>query len=142
MCPVLFCAPYQFSVLSCQLKAAADVCVKLLLLRRLLRRLLRGSLLLRFRLCLVLFSRSFGDLLRLGFLLRKIRSLETLSAECDLSDADRRKRLPVSAKFLVLLLAFVMEDQDFCAAALPDDFAHDARIRLVADLSFFARNRN
>src|ERR1700739_697371 len=35
-----------------------------------------------------------------------------------------------------------MEDQDFCAAALAHDFADHARIRLVANLAFFAGNRD
>src|SRR4029077_15473257 len=48
----------------------------------------------------------------------------------------------VSAQFLVLLLAFVVEDKNLRAAALADDFADDTRIRLVADLTFFARNRH
>src|SRR6201997_3268265 len=52
----------------------------LFLLRRFLRGLLRGGFLLRLRLCLGSLSRGRFHLLRLGFLFRKVRSLEALSA--------------------------------------------------------------
>src|SRR5580700_11136243 len=120
-CPFL-CA---ISVLSSQLSVPrqdpeADVCMKLFLLRRFLRSLLGGGLFLglRLRRGLVIFRLNRFQFLRLRFFLRQIRSLETLSAESDLGDAHRRKRLPVSAQFLVLLLALEVEDKNLCAAAL------------------------
>ncbi len=42
--------------------------------------------------------------------------------------------LPVSAEFLVLLLALVMEDQNLCAAALANGVADDTSIGLMAHL--------
>ena len=93
--------------------------------------LLLGRTLLRLGFCFRRFVFGRLHLLRLGFLLRQLGSLEALTAERDLGDADGGVRLTVSAQFLVLLLALVVEDQDFCAAAFFDDFADDARIGLV-----------
>src|SRR5215469_8805276 len=97
---------------------AGDDAGDLLLFRGFFRCLLGGRLLLRLRSCLVLFFDGRRlHLLRFRFLLRKIGSLEALSAESDLGDADRGEWLAMSAKLLVLLLALVVKDQNFCAAA-------------------------
>src|SRR5208282_242781 len=117
-----------------------------LLRSRFLSRLLRSSLLLRRPLCMPGFRlRSLGlsrlHLLRLGFLLRQFRSLEGLPASRNLRDAHRGVRLPMPAQLLVLFLALVMEDQNFRAAALFDDFAYHPRVRLQAHSPSFARNR-
>src|SRR5215831_11366412 len=112
----------------------------LLLFRRFLRGFLRGGFLFRFRLrlCLGFFAGSRFHLLWLRFLLGYIGSLEALPAECNLRDTDRGERLPMSAKLLVLFLAFVMKDKDLCASPFTKDFADDTRVRLIPDLSFFA----
>src|SRR6516165_5139915 len=87
-----------------------------------LRCRLLGGLLFR-RLCLRLYTFARRRLLRLCFLLGQLGSLERLSAECDLGDAHCGEGLPMSAHLLVLLLALVMEDQDFRRAALLDHLA-------------------
>src|SRR5215471_10069177 len=120
--PVLGANPYQ----------------TLLLLRRFLcSLLLRGGFLVCLRLCLGLLFGGRLHLFRLRFLLRKIGSLKTLPAERDLGDTDRSKRLPMSPKLLVLLLPFVVEDDDLRAAAFAQDLTDNTRVGLIADLPFF-----
>src|ERR1017187_9591196 len=109
----------SFSVVSSQFRPRGDGRILpsrfLLLLRsRLLGGLLGSSLLLgRTLLRRRFLCRSFClgrlHLLQLRFLLGQLGSLEALSAKSDLRDAHRRVRLPVTAKLLVLFLAFVME---------------------------------
>ena len=62
------------------------------------------------------------DLLWFCFFLREVGSGEFLAAVGDLGDADRGISLAMSAQFLVLLFAFVMEDQNFCASSLLHHF--------------------
>ncbi len=61
-------------------------------------------------------------LLRLGFLLGQLGSLEALPAKSDLGDAHRGVCLPMSAQLLVLFLALVVENQNLRAAAFFDDW--------------------
>src|ERR1700757_4679548 len=116
-----------------------------LLLGNFFRSLLRRGFLLRRRLLrlwlrLVRFRSGHFHLLRLGFLLRQFGSFEALSVESDLRNPHRGKRLPMPTQLLVLLLAFVMEDEDLRGAAFSDHFADHPGIGLIADLAFFARN--
>ena len=62
-----------------------------------------------------------------GFFLREVGGGEFLAVVGDLGDADRGVSLAMSAQLLVLLLALVVEDQNFCAAALLHDFAGHQR---------------
>src|ERR1700730_11215410 len=154
-CLALFYVPYeiQLFVASCQLlvkivwgRATRPVQVLLLFRRRLLGGLLGRSLLLGrtlFRRGVRFWSFFFGwvYLLDLRFFLGQFGSLEALSAESDFRDADRGVRLPMSSQLLVLLLAFVVEHEDLCAAAFFDYVAHDTCIGLLTDLSRFAGNR-
>src|SRR5271169_2591224 len=81
-------------------------------------------------------------LLHLGLLFGQLGSLEALPIKRNLSDAYGGEGLPVSAQFLVLLLAFVMENQNFRAASFFHQFTDDTRARLrLADLAFAARHR-
>src|SRR5215469_9193395 len=122
----------------------APVPYDLFLLGGFLRRLLRCSLLrlgfLGLWLCFGLFGGCRLYPLGLRFLLRKFRGFKALSAKRDLPDAHGRVRLPMPAQLLVLFLALVVEDQDLCAAPFFHHFAHHARVRLIADLPFFARH--
>src|ERR1700680_854107 len=103
----------------------SPACPLLLLRSCLLYCFLRRSLLLgvplfsmslsRWRLRLVLFRCC--SLLRLGLLFRQLRSLEALAIESDFGNAHSAERLPMSAQLLILLLPFVMKDQDFRTAA-------------------------
>src|ERR1700756_4916305 len=132
----------------------SSVQVLFLLRMRLLRSLFWCSLFLRVLLglrmrCrrgmlvrLVLFRFLRPHLLRLRFLFGPCGSLETLPVKGDLRDAHRGIGLPVSPEFLVLLFAFVVEDQNLRAAAFFHDLADHARIRLQADFAFFAGNRH
>src|SRR5215469_16388563 len=105
---------------------------------RFLRRLLGCSFLrlslLGLGLCFVLFD-GCAYLLWLRFLLQKLRSFEALSAKGNLGDAHSRKRLPMPAQLLVLLLALVVEDQNLRAASFFHHFAQHARVRLIPDLA-------
>src|SRR4051812_7435915 len=142
-CPFLCAIEFSVAPASHRLsRGQVALAISLFLLCSFLGSLLRSGFLLCLRLRVVLLCRSFCYLLRLRFFLRQVRSLEALSAESDLRNADGRKCLPVSAKLLVLLFAFVVENQDFCAAAFSYHLANDARVRLVPDLSFFAGNRH
>src|SRR5271165_260626 len=73
--------------------------------------------------------RALRRLLHFLFFLRQLRSLERLPVKSDLGDAHCREILPVPAQFLVLLLALVVEDEDFLAPALIDHFARHVRSR-------------
>ena len=75
---------------------------------------------------------SAGCLLHLRLLLRKLGRLELLPVESDLGDADGGVVLAMSAQLLVLLLALVMENEDFRAAALLRRFRR-SRARRIAD---------
>src|SRR5208337_2474438 len=105
--------------------------------------LLRSSLLLsglRSRFSFVLFLVRCS-LFHLGLLFRQLRSFEALPVKSDLGDAHRGIGLPVSAQFLVLLLALVMENQNLRAAAFFHQFADHPRARLrLADLTFSTRH--
>ena len=86
---------------------------------------------------LVLF-RSSLHLFRLGFFLGKIGSLETLPVECDLGDTHGGESLPVAAQLFILLLAFVVEDENFRTAAFFHDAADNFCVAELADFAFFA----
>src|SRR5579862_5557057 len=90
------------------------------------------------RLCFWFVGLDGFYLLRLRFLLGKVGSFEALSANGDLGDAHGGEGLAMAAQFLVLLLALVVEDQDFRTAALLDDLADYARVGLLADLTGLA----
>src|ERR1700723_1831347 len=102
--------------------------------------LLRRSLLLgvslsgfHFSFVLVLVRRH--SLLQLGLLLRQLRSLKALPVKSNLGDADGSVGLPVSAQLLVLLLTFVVENQNLRAASFFYELADDARAFLrLSDL--------
>src|SRR5579864_5576677 len=80
--------------------------------------------------------------LRLGHLLGKIRSRELLTVKRNFCNPHRRIALTMSAQLLVLLLAFVMEDEDFLLAALLDHVAGHQRSGLrLADPAIARRNR-
>src|SRR5262245_11154723 len=103
--------------------------------RRFLRYLfLRGSL---------VGLRLYGyGLLCFGLFLRKLGSLEGLAIEGDFGDAHRAERLAMTAQLLVLLLALVVEDDDFRPAALFQHFAEHTGFGLRAsNLALRARNR-
>src|SRR5258705_6502006 len=74
-----------------------------------------GRLGLRFG-CVFYFDRL--GLLWFRFFFREVGSGEFLPAVGDLGNADRRISLAMSAQLLVLLFAFVMEDQNLRGAAL------------------------
>src|SRR5579862_3344515 len=124
-----------------QLKAGRMPSVLFLLFRgRLFGRFFRGGFLggsFR-RLCFWFVGLDGFYLLRLRFLLGKVGSFEALSANGDLGDAHGGEGLAMAAQFLVLLLALVVEDQDFRTAALLDDLADYARVGLLADLTGLA----
>src|SRR5579863_1245521 len=85
---------------------------------------------------------SRGCRLRLGYFLRKLRSGELPAVKSDFGDAYRGKLLTMAAQFFVLLLAFVVEDQDLLFTSLLDDFTYHACSGLrFADLAGFRRNR-
>src|SRR6202158_5641117 len=105
----------------------------LLRLRRcfLRRRLLRDRFLRSFprpRRSLHLFA-ALVRLLHLLLFFRKLGRFKRLPIKSDLGDADRGIVLPVSAQLLVLLLAFVVEDQDLLAASLLYNLAGYERAR-------------
>src|SRR5579862_1590320 len=148
MCPALFYVPSlnsQFSIFRLRLL--------LFLGRRFLPRLFSSALLLGVslrsvplrRLCLVLVSMLVvccRNLLRLRLFLLNRRSLEALPVEIDFCDAHRRERLPVPTQLLVLLLPFVVEDQNLRPASFLHNFADHARLCLrLVDRAFATRNR-
>src|SRR5581483_2757614 len=86
-------------------------------------------------------SRSLGYLPGFRLLPRKLGRAEGLAVEGDLGYPHGCKRLPVPTKFLVLLLALVMEDQNFVVPAFFDHLAADASFRLrLSDLPVAARH--
>src|SRR5215471_8658902 len=108
---------------------------------RLLCRGFFSSLLFRFSGCRFHFFVRFRSLLYLFFFLGKLGGLEGLAVEGDLGDADGAEVLAVSAELLVLLFAFVMEDEDLGAASLLDDLAGHARFAAGAhDAARFRRD--
>src|SRR5205807_491939 len=118
----------------------------LLLCRRLLprsflwRSLLLGMSLgsLNFDFVLVLFR---CGLLHLRLLLFQLRGLKALPVKSNLRDAHSAEGLPVPAQLLILLLAFVVENQNLRSAAFFHEFADDPRSRLrLRNLSFATRH--
>ncbi len=87
-------------------------------------------------------STSTGfSFLRFRFFLRKLGGGEFLPIDRDLSDTDRCVSLSMSAKFLVLLFALVMKNQNLRAAALLHDLSGHQRCRLgTGDLAGLAGN--
>src|SRR5580704_6326560 len=109
-----------------------------------LRRLLRCGLLVRRRCSSRLhFSRlSRSRLLHLRRPFLQLGCLELLPIKSDLDNPHRGKVLPMPAQLLILLLAFVMEDQDLFLAALLHDFTGHLRARLGhANLARLGRDR-
>src|ERR1700694_142399 len=83
-----------------------------------------------------------GRLLGLHFFLWQIRGSKLLSVEGNFSDAHGGETLPMTAQLLILLFAFVVEDQDFFGASLAHNFAGDMRVGLGArDLALLTGNR-
>src|SRR5208283_5492201 len=111
------------------------------------RRLLGCSLLL----CRSLVSLRFGfdffrlhrfHLLRLGYLFGKLGRGELLPIKRNFGNPNRGISLTMAAQLLILLLAFVMEDENLFLAALLDQFAGHQRSGLrLADLAIARRNR-
>src|SRR5271155_1081793 len=144
------CHKKQFPVASCQsnlARTSQPSVLQLLLLRsRLLCRFLGRSLLLDMsldglRFGFVLFLMRCRGLLYLGLLLRQLGSLEALPVKGDLGNAHCGVRLPVSAQLFVLLLAFVVENQNLRAASLFHEFADHPRSCLrLPDLAFATRH--
>src|SRR5260370_21423491 len=74
----------------------------------------------------------FAALVRLSHLLlffHQLGRFERLPVKSNLGDADRGVILPVSTQLLVLLLTFVMKDQNFLAPSLLDNLAGYKRAR-------------
>src|SRR5438067_5254591 len=113
----------------------------LLLLGLLGRRLFRCLLLCR-GLCCTFSRLGFSCLLRLCFFFRQLGSAEGLPVVSNFRYAHGRKRLAVSAQLLVLLLALVVEHQNFIGTALLKDLPANAGSRLrLGDLTIFALDR-
>src|SRR5712692_2896034 len=96
------------------------------------------------RLDLLLFSRfcRWRGLLGLRYFLFHRRSGEGLAVESNLGDAYRGERLTMSPQALVLLLALVMENQNFLVPAFFHHLADHAGFRLrPGDLTLAAGNR-
>src|SRR4029077_6594551 len=71
-----------------------------------------------FHVCATLMFAALVRLLHLLFFLHQLGRLERLPIKSNLSNTDRGIILSVSTQLLVLLLAFVVEDQDLLAASL------------------------
>src|SRR5439155_24833757 len=101
------------------------------------------SLLLCRWLCSLRFSFRLGSsfLLRLHFFFRKLGSGEFLAVKGNLGYPHRGKRLPMSGKFLVLLLFLVVENQNFLGSAFVQDFSRDQRALCPRNLSVARRYR-
>src|ERR1700722_16983108 len=79
-------------------------------------------------------------LLRLGNFFGQFGGGELLPVKCDFCNPHRRIALTMSPQLLVLLLAFVVEDQDLFLAALLDHFSSHKRPGLgLADLTLGGR---
>src|SRR4029077_3284440 len=78
----------------------------------------------------------------LGFFLFQLGSLEALAIECNFGNAYGGKCLAMSTQLFVLLLAFVVEDQNLRAPAFFDHVADNPRFGLrLANLAFCAGDR-